>query len=191
MKPHILSALAAALVSAAALSPMPALAQGCTTTIGMVVSLTGPAGRFGQAASKSAELAFRDINAAGGAAGCQLALDLRDAQSQGAVAVDQARQLVDLRRVPAIIGGIISSVSIPILTSVTADAGVVQVSPASSSPTLTRIAAEGRAKGVFLGRAAGCGGGEVRHRPEPARTRRHPRQQRFRRQHAGRVPPRL
>ena len=140
----------AATALAAALSPAPALAQGCTHTIGMVVSLTGPAGRFGQAASKSVELAFRDINGAGGAAGCQLAMDLRDAQSQGTVAVDQARQLVDLRRVPAIIGGIISSVSIPILTSVTADAGVVQISPASSSPTLTRIAAEGKSKGVFF-----------------------------------------
>jgi branched-chain amino acid transport system substrate-binding protein len=116
----------------------------------MVVSLTGPAGRFGQAASKSAELAFRDINAAGGAAGCNLAIELRDAQSQGSVAVDQARQLVDLRRVPAILGGIISSVSIPIVTSVTAPAGVVQISPASSSPTLTRMATEGQTKGFFF-----------------------------------------
>jgi ABC-type branched-subunit amino acid transport system substrate-binding protein len=148
VKKFVLSALAATLL--ATVAPAPASAQTCTTTIGMVVSLTGPAGRFGQAASKSAELAFRDINAAGGAAGCQLAIDLRDAQSQGTVAVDQARQLVDLRRVPAIIGGIISSVSIPILTSVTADAGVVQISPASSSPTLTRIATEGRAKGMFF-----------------------------------------
>jgi branched-chain amino acid transport system substrate-binding protein len=141
--------LAFALAAASAAFAAPAAAQ-CTHTIGMVVSLTGPAGRFGQAASKSAELAFKDINAAGGAAGCQLAIDLRDAQSQGAVAVDQARQLVDLRKVPAILGGIISSVSIPILTSVTADAGVVQISPASSSPTLTRIATEGKAKGVFF-----------------------------------------
>lgn len=140
------TALAASLV----LMPQEVRSQACTTTIGMVVSLTGPAGRFGQAASKSAELAFRDINEAGGAAGCALALDLRDAQSQGTVAVDQARQLVDLRRVPAIIGGIISSVSIPILTSVTANAGVVQISPASSSPTLTRIASEGQSKGVFF-----------------------------------------
>jgi branched-chain amino acid transport system substrate-binding protein len=148
LRSAVIAALAA--VSAAGLTaPTPAAAQ-CTHTVGMVVSLTGPAGRFGQAASKSAELAFRDINAAGGAAGCQLAVDLRDAQSQGAVAVDQARQLVDLRKVPAILGGIISSVSIPILTSVTADAGVVQISPASSSPTLTRIATEGKAKGVFF-----------------------------------------
>jgi branched-chain amino acid transport system substrate-binding protein len=57
---------------------------------------------------------------------------------------------VDLRRVPAIIGGIISSVSIPIVTSVTGPAGVVQISPASSSPTLTRLATEGQTRGWFF-----------------------------------------
>ncbi len=125
----------------------------CKHTVGMVVSLTGAAGRFGQAAAKSVELAFRDLNAAAGAqgiAGCQLAFDLRDAQSQGSVAVDQARQLVDLKKVPAIIGGIISSVSIPMVTSVTAPAGVVQISPASTSPTLTRMGNEGTSKGWFF-----------------------------------------
>ena len=66
------------------------------------------------------------------------------------MAVDQARQLVDLKKVPAIIGGIISSVSIPIVTSVTGPAGVVQISPASSSPTLTRLAAEGKTNGWFF-----------------------------------------
>ncbi|QRM34533.1 ABC transporter substrate-binding protein [Microvirga sp. VF16] len=134
-----------------ALAPLPASAQQpCTHTVGVVVELTGPAGRFGQAAAKSIELAFKEINEAGGAAGCQLATDLRDSQSQGSVAVDQARQLVDLKRVPAIIGGIISSVSLPVLTSVTAQANVVQISPASSSPTLTRIAQEGKTNGIFF-----------------------------------------
>jgi branched-chain amino acid transport system substrate-binding protein len=135
----------------ASLAPLPVAAQqSCPHTVGVVVELTGPAGRFGQAASKSIELAFKEINEAGGAAGCQLAMDLRDSQSQGSVAVDQARQLVDLKRVPAIVGGIISSVSVPMLTSVTAPAGVVQISPASSSPTLTRIAQEGKANGIFF-----------------------------------------
>jgi ABC-type branched-subunit amino acid transport system substrate-binding protein len=146
------SALAAGLTTPALLS-RPAQAQGATHNVGVVVSLTGPAGRFGQAAAKSVELAFNELNAAAGAegiAGGRLAFDLRDAQSQGSVAVDQARQLVDLRRVPAIIGGIISSVSIPILTSVTAQAGVVQISPASSSPTLTRLGNEGQSRGWFF-----------------------------------------
>ena len=75
---------------------------------------------------------------------------MRDSQSQGNVAVDQATQLVNIKKVPVIIGGIISSVSIPILTSVTAPAGVVQVSPASSSPTLTALARDGKTNGVFF-----------------------------------------
>ncbi len=140
-------------LAATASLPVNAQTPDCKHTVGMVVSLTGAAGRFGQAAAKSVELAFRDLNAAAGAqgiAGCQLAFDLRDAQSQGAVAVDQARQLVDLKKVPAIIGGIISSVSIPIVTSVTAPAGVVQISPASTSPTLTRMGNEGTSKGWFF-----------------------------------------
>ena len=150
---YLLSATAVAMLaslgSAAALAQTPS----CTHTVGMVVSLTGAAGRYGQAASKSVELAFNDLNkAAGGAgiAGCKLAFDVRDAQSQGSVAVDQARQLVDLKKTPAIIGGIISSVSIPIVTSVTAPAGVVQISPASSSPSLTRLAVEGKTGGWFF-----------------------------------------
>ena len=109
---------AVALAAVTALAPLGAIAQSpaCTHTAGMVVSLTGAAGRFGQAASKSVELAFNELNKAAGAqgiAGCKLALDLRDAQSQGLVAVDQARQLVDLKKVPATIGGVIRSVSIP------------------------------------------------------------------------------
>jgi branched-chain amino acid transport system substrate-binding protein len=145
----VLATLAAGLIPLAAQAQAPA----CTHTFGVVVELTGPAGRFGQAAAKSVELAVRDLNGAAGApgiAGCALAFDLRDSQSQGTVAVDQARQLVDLRRVPAIVGGIISSVSIPIVTSVTGPAGVVQISPASSSPTLTKLAADGATKGNFF-----------------------------------------
>jgi ABC-type branched-subunit amino acid transport system substrate-binding protein len=144
-----------ALAVVTTLLPLSASAQApaCTHTVGMVVSLTGAAGRFGQAASKSVELAFNELNKAAGAqgiAGCKLAFDVRDAQSQGSVAVDQARQLVDLKKVPAIIGGIISSVSIPIVTSVTGPAGVVQISPASTSPTLTKLAAEGKTNGWFF-----------------------------------------
>jgi branched-chain amino acid transport system substrate-binding protein len=141
--------IALALVVTTAGGPGAASAQ-CTITIGVVMELTGPAGQFGQAGSKAVELAFRDLNEAGGVAGCRLAADIRDSQSQGSVAVDAAKQLVEARRVPAIIGGIISSVSIPVLTSVTAPAGVVQISPASSSPTLTNLGREGKSGGWFF-----------------------------------------
>lgn len=143
----------ALLAGAAMLAAMPANAQDkdCTITIGVVMGLTGPAGQYGQAGAKSVEMAFRDLNEAGGVnGGCKLAADTRDSQSQGNVAVDQATQLVNVKKVPAIIGGIISSVTIPILTSVTAPAGVVQVSPAASSPTLTELARQGKTNGIFF-----------------------------------------
>jgi ABC-type branched-subunit amino acid transport system substrate-binding protein len=142
----LLTTLMAALGAFAA----PAVAADCDITIGVVMELTGPAGEYGQAGAKSVEMAFRDFNAAGGVNGCKLVTDTRDSQSQGNVAVDQATQLVNIKKVPVIIGGIISSISIPILTSVTAPAGVVQVSPASSSPTLTELGREGKTNGVFF-----------------------------------------
>jgi ABC-type branched-subunit amino acid transport system substrate-binding protein len=139
------SGLAAALLCASALG-----SHACDITIGMVMELTGPAGAYGQAGAKSVEMAFRDLNEAGGVLGCNLVTDTRDSQSQGNVAVDQATQLVNIKQVPVVIGGIISSVSIPILTSVTASAGVVQVSPASSSPTLTQLSRDGKTGGYFF-----------------------------------------
>ncbi|MBB3929514.1 branched-chain amino acid transport system substrate-binding protein [Kaistia hirudinis] len=142
---------AALLGSAIALTAAGAArAADCDITVGLVMELTGPAGEYGQAGAKSVEMAFRDLNDAGGVAGCKIVTDTRDSQSQGTVAVDVATQLVQVKKVPVIIGGIISSVSIPILTSVTAPAKIPQVSPASSSPTLTKLGRDGKTNGVFF-----------------------------------------
>jgi branched-chain amino acid transport system substrate-binding protein len=142
--------LAAASVIGVLASFSAAHAADCDITIGVVLELTGPAGAYGQAGAKSVEMAFRDFNEAGGVNGCRLVTDTRDSQTQANVAVDQATQLVNIKKVPVIIGGIISPMSIPMLTSVTAPAGVVQVSPASSSPTLTALGREGKTNGVFF-----------------------------------------
>jgi ABC-type branched-subunit amino acid transport system substrate-binding protein len=141
--------LASTILAGLTISAPPAFSADCDITVGVVMELTGPAGEYGKAGAKSVEMAFRDFNEAGGVNGCNLVMDTRDSQSQGAVAVDQATQLVNIRKVPVIIGGIISSVSLPILTSVTAPAGVVQISPASSSPTLTALGRDGKTNGVF------------------------------------------
>jgi len=141
----------ATLAALAALVAAPAAAQeDCEIEVGVIMELTGPAGQYGQAGAKSIEMAFRDLNEAGGVLGCELVTDTRDSQSQGTVAVDQANQLVNVKSVPVVIGGIISSVSVPVLSSVTAPAGVVQVSPASSTPTLTQMAEEGKTGGYFF-----------------------------------------
>ena len=56
-----------AMLRAGGRSAMPAAAQDCPITIGMVMELTGPAGAYGQAGAKAAEMALRDFNEAGGA----------------------------------------------------------------------------------------------------------------------------
>ncbi len=147
MKTTLIASLAVLATAAAT----PAFAADCSVTVGVVMELTGPAGEYGQAGAKSVEMAFRDINDAGGVnGGCKVVADTRDSQSTGTGAVDAAKQLVEIKHVPVIIGGIISSVSIPILTSVTGPAKVVQVSPASSSPTLTNLGREGKTNGMFF-----------------------------------------
>jgi branched-chain amino acid transport system substrate-binding protein len=138
------------LATVAAITLLPGASFACDITIGLVLELTGEAGAYGQAGAKSVEMAFRDLNDAGGVAGCTLKTDTRDSQTQANVAVDAATQLVQVAKVPAIIGGIISPMSIPILTSVTGPAKVLQVSPASSSPTLTALGREGKTNGVFF-----------------------------------------
>ena len=138
------------LATVATLALLPGASFACDITVGLVMELTGEAGAYGQAGAKSVEMAFRDLNDAGGVAGCTLKTDTRDSQTQANVAVDAATQLVQVKKVPAIIGGIISPMSIPILTSVTGPAKVLQVSPASSSPTLTALGREGKTNGVFF-----------------------------------------
>jgi ABC-type branched-subunit amino acid transport system substrate-binding protein len=142
--------LTAAILGLVAGSASFANAADCTITIGLDLELTGEAGAYGQAGAKSVEMALRDFNEAGGANGCTIVTDTRDSQTQGSVAVDQATQLVNVKKVPLIIGGIISPMSLAILTSVTGPAGVPQISPASSSPTLTALGREGKTNGVFF-----------------------------------------
>lgn len=148
MKKLLVAAALAAVVGGVAL---PALAADCDVTVGVVLELTGPAGAYGQAGAKAIEMATDDLNNAGGFGdGCKILLDTRDNQSQANVAVDQATQLVNIKKVPVIIGAITSGPSIAMLTSVTAPAGVVQVSVAASSPTLTQLGRDGKTNGVFF-----------------------------------------
>lgn len=145
--------LKAALIGALAANALaigPAAAANCTTTVGSVMSLTGSLGTLGQAIAKGAQLGVADINAAGGANGCTLKLALADDQTSPSVGVDAAKKLVDVQRVPAIIGALSSGVSAAILTSVTAPSGVVQISPASTSPTFTEMAEAGKDNGYWF-----------------------------------------
>src|SRR5574337_353906 len=122
----------------------------CSTTVGAVMSLTGSLGVLGQQIAKGAELGVADLNSAGGVNGCEAKLSLLDDQTSPSVGVDAAKKLVDVQQVPAIVGALSSGVSAAILTSVTAPGKVVQISPASTSPTFTEMAEQGKTGGYWF-----------------------------------------
>lgn len=122
----------------------------CTITVGSVMSLTGSLGSLGQPIAKGAELGIADLNSAGGVNGCTVKLSLLDDQTSPSVGVDAAKRLVDVQRVPAIIGALSSGISAAILTSVTAPSKVVLISPSSTSPTFTQLAEQGKTDGYWF-----------------------------------------
>ena len=127
-------------------------ADDCTRTIGSVLSLTGSYGTFGVPISRAAELAVAQVEEARArlGQGCSLVYDVRDSQTQPSVAVDAAQKLIDIEGVTSLVGPISSGITGPLLTSVTVDRGVLVVAVASTSPSFTQMAREGKTNGLFF-----------------------------------------
>ncbi|SMX36821.1 ABC transporter substrate-binding protein [Maliponia aquimaris] len=124
-----------------------AFAQECTTKIGAVLPTSVD---WGRPIAEVAQFAVDQVNEAGGAAGCKIEMVLRDSQVDPKVGVDAAKALVDLEGVKVLLGAVSSGVSMPILTSVTAPSGVMQMSCCSSSTAFTKLAQEGGTKGLWF-----------------------------------------
>jgi len=122
-------------------------AQNCTTKIGAVLPTSVD---WGRPIAATAQFAVDLANDAGGVAGCQVEMVLRDTQVDPKVGVDAAKALVDLEKVPVLLGAVSSGVTIPILTSVAVPAGVMEVSCCSSSTKITALAEEGKTKGLWF-----------------------------------------
>jgi ABC-type branched-subunit amino acid transport system substrate-binding protein len=107
--------------------------------IGILLDLTGALEAYGKPIQNGAMLAAEQLNAAGGPLGRQIALVHRDSQTDPTVGIDAAKKLVELDKVVAIVGALSSGVTIPVATSVTIPSGIVQISPASTSPQITDL----------------------------------------------------
>jgi len=105
--------------------------------VGFVAELTGRQADLGVQERNAAELAVDKINAAGGVAGRPIELVVRDDRgtSEGAQAAD--RELI-AARVVAIIGHATSGQTIAALP-VAEQAGMVLISPSSSTPKLSGL----------------------------------------------------
>jgi len=127
-----------------------ASAQSCEISIGSVLSITGSMAAIGSAIGDAGKLAVDHFNEAGGVNDCSVKYVLRDDQGSPNVGVDAAKTLVEIEKVPVLLGAIQSGVSLPILTSVTVPAKVTQISCCSSAPSFTTLAAEGGTQGYWF-----------------------------------------
>jgi branched-chain amino acid transport system substrate-binding protein len=106
-----------------------------TITIATVGPMTGQYASFGEQMRRGAQMAIADINAAGGVLGRQLALEIGDDACDPRQAVAVANQMVS-RHVAFVAGHFCSGSSIP-ASEVYAEERILQISPASTNPTLT------------------------------------------------------
>ena len=105
--------------------------------VGALMSQTGDLSDFGPPIIQSIRMAVSEINAGGGVFGKDVVLAVGDDATNPDQGKTEAQRLVDVEKVSAIIGALASGVSLPVAENVTAPAGVLQISPASTAPTLT------------------------------------------------------
>jgi ABC-type branched-subunit amino acid transport system substrate-binding protein len=109
-----------------------------TIKIGSLSALTGGLAPFGPPIDYGARLAAAQVNGAGGIFGRMVEVVTRDTGTAAAVGRDAAAKLVEIDKVPAVVGALSSGVTVA-ASSVTIANGVVQISPASTSPQLTEL----------------------------------------------------
>lgn len=125
------------LVSTIALSAGTARAQ--DINVAVVAPMSGQYAAFGEQLKRGAEMAVNDINARGGVLGRRLKLFEGDDACDGEQARTVASQMAD-KNVVFVDGHYCSGSSIP-ASSVYADNGMLQISPASTNPKFTDDAA--------------------------------------------------
>lgn len=107
--------------------------------IGLLGPLTGALAPFGTDYINTANLALDHINAAGGVLGQDVELVIGDTGTAPEQGVAEARRLVDIAGVHAIVGAAASGVTLPVAESVTIPNKILQISNCSTSPALTDV----------------------------------------------------
>jgi len=114
-------------------------AAGGPLKIGMLFDYTGSLAEFGPNMETGAQLAVKQINAAGGVLGKPIQLIKADSGTNPQVAVEAATRLVNVEGVQAIVGSLSSGVTIAVAEGVAVPNKIVMISPASTSPALTEV----------------------------------------------------
>jgi branched-chain amino acid transport system substrate-binding protein len=153
MKRYVLSGLALGFSTALATST----AWAADIQVATVGPITGQYASFGEQMKRGAEMAVKDINAAGGVLGEQLVLSVGDDACDPKQAVAVANQMVS-KGVKFVDGHFCSGSSIP-ASKVYEEEGILQITPASTNPKFTdeggwnvhRVCGRDDAQGIVAG----------------------------------------
>ena len=104
--------------------------------IGAILPLTGQGAAYGEAAKRGMDLAVQQVNSEGGIDGRTIRIVYEDSQGEPKSGIAAFQKLITVDRVPAVLGDLLSSVTLSI-APIANRREVVLLSPASSSPKLT------------------------------------------------------
>ena len=105
--------------------------------IGFLADFSGPLAEFGPAIQTGVELAIKQLNEGGGVLGHPVQLVTGDTALDPTQATEEARRLIEVEGVHAIVGPLASSITLAVVEAVAADAGIPVISPSATSPQLT------------------------------------------------------
>ena len=112
--------------------------DGSTIKVGEFASLTGKEKTFGMSSHEGTELAFEEINKAGGVLGKQIELLTEDNQSKAGEPANIVNKLISRDGVVAILGEVASSRSLE-AAPIAQEAKIPMISPASTNPKVTEV----------------------------------------------------
>jgi branched-chain amino acid transport system substrate-binding protein len=127
-----------ALAAAGLLAASAGIAHAQDVTIGAVLPLTGASASIGEDQRRGMELAVERVNAAGGVLGRKLRVIIEDSGSRAPTALDAAKKLATVDKVPVVMGEYSSGITIPTAQYLVKE-GVSHLNIGSSSPRVRGI----------------------------------------------------
>ena len=113
-------------------------ATGDTIKVGVYGDTTGATSSFGQSTKNGIQLAFEEINAAGGINGKKLEMVFEDDQGTPEKAKTVISKLINQDKVVAVLGEVASSNSLA-AAPVAQEAKIVMITPSSTNPKVTEV----------------------------------------------------
>ncbi|MYD65453.1 MAG: ABC transporter substrate-binding protein, partial [Chloroflexi bacterium] len=105
--------------------------------IGFLADFSGPLAEFGPVIQTGVDLAIKHINAVGGVNGQDVIVVTGDTRVDPTQAVEEARRLIEVEGVHAIVGPLSSTATLAVAESVAGAAGIPVISPSATSPALS------------------------------------------------------